>query len=221
MAVTVMEGPNVGQQRRLVSVGGADNATMIISAPFEPPLTPADYLSVNGYKGGFIVEGNRYNHGTVFQIFGGLADTVFSGNTLTSFYATAEAVPALPPMGSDMGGMVGGGGMQYAVSYQQELYNTWEHNVLSCGEDFLVSVFNFDHPSDNVPVQRKNATFNFAQVFRHNIFEAYATASWRWTRDHVIEHNALLPGYCAFISANVSATPINVSATNVGVVFRA
>jgi hypothetical protein len=135
--------------------------------------------------------------------------------------ATAKAVPALPPMGSDMGGMVGGGGMQYAVSYQQELYNTWEHNVLSCGEDFLVSVFNFDHPSDNVPVQRKNATFNFAQVFRHNIFEAYATASWRWTRDHVIEHNALLPGYCAFISANVSATPINVSATNVGVVFRA
>lgn len=220
MAVTVMEGPNVGQQRRLVSVGGEDNTTMVINAPFDPALTPDDYLSVNGYKGGFILEGNHYMFGTEFQVFGGLADTVFSGNTLDSFFRTSQAVPALPAIGSDGAGAVGGGGMQYADSYQQEIYNTWEHNVLNCGGSFLISVFNFDHPSDNVPVLRPNATFNFAQVFRHNVFAAYGSADWRWTHDHVIEHNVLAGGYCPFISANVSATPVNVSATNVGVVYR-
>ncbi len=137
-AVTVLQGPNVGQQRRLVAVG-EDNVTMIVNAPFDPPLTPLDYLSVNGYKGGYTIEGNRYFFATTFQIFGGLADSVFSG-------------------------------MQYAVSYQQELYNTWEHNDFTCFNEFLLSVFNFDYPSDNVPVERKNATFNFAQVVRGGRF---------------------------------------------------
>ena len=165
-AVTVMQGPNVGQQRRLVAVTGEDNTTMVINAPFDPPLTPSDYLSVNGYKGGYTLEGNRYLNATTFQVFGGLADTVFSGNSIDSMFASGKAMPPLPPMGSDMGGMAGGGGMQYAVSYQQELYNVWEHNNFQCFDEFRISVFNFDYPSDNVPVQLKNATFNFAQVVR-------------------------------------------------------
>jgi len=169
-AVTVMEGPNVGQQRRLLAVTGEDNSTMVINAPFDPPLTPLDYLSVNGYKGGYTLEGNHYFNATTFQVFGGLANSVFSGNTIDSMFASGKAVPPLPPMGSDMGGLAGGGGMQYAVSYQQELYNTWELNDFTCFDEFLISVFNFDYPSDNVPVQRKNATFNFAQVVRAGLW---------------------------------------------------
>jgi hypothetical protein len=267
-AVTVLEGPNVGQQRRLVAVSGADNTTMVVSAPFDPPLTPLDYLSVNGYKGGYTIEGNRYFSATTFQIFGGLADSVFSGNSIDSMFASGAAVPPLPPMGSDMGGLAGGGGMQYAVSYQQELYNTWELNDFKCFNEFQLSVFNFDYPSDNVPVERKNSTFNFAQVvreregggggggclrgsaavaftthtylqtnlpspslppppslplptsqYRRNSFSGLEKVNFRWTQDHVIEHNLLTSAFCAFINATVSPA-INVSSTNLGVVYR-
>lgn len=43
--------------------------------------------------------------------------------------------------------------------------------------------------------------------------------NFRWTHDHVIEHNSLAPAFCTFINATVAPT-INVSSTNLGVVYR-
>ena len=43
--------------------------------------------------------------------------------------------------------------------------------------------------------------------------------SFRWTHDHVIEHNSLAPAFCVFINATITPT-INVSSTNEGVVYR-
>ena len=43
--------------------------------------------------------------------------------------------------------------------------------------------------------------------------------NFRWTQDHVIEHNSLFPAFCAFINATLRPA-INVSGTNLGVVYR-
>ena len=67
-AVTVVQGPSVGQVRRLVDVIAPDNTTIVISAPFDPPLSPTDdIVAITSYRGGFTFEGNRYLNGTCFQ----------------------------------------------------------------------------------------------------------------------------------------------------------
>lgn len=115
-SVLVMEGPNVGQTRRLVS-GSAGDRSIVINAPFDPPLSNQDILAVTGYRGGFTIEGNRYHNGTCFQFFGGAVDVVISGNDFDEMFDATAAIPTLPSADANfVGALVGGGGMYYAVS---------------------------------------------------------------------------------------------------------
>ena len=56
-AVTVVQGPNVGQMRRLVDVIAPANTTIIVDAPFNPPLSPTeDIVAITSYRGGYTFE---------------------------------------------------------------------------------------------------------------------------------------------------------------------
>jgi len=78
--VSVMQGPAVGQFRRLLSVA-SDNVTILVDRPFDPPLGPEDILSITSFRGGYTHEGNQYFNGTVFAFYGGVYDSIVSGNT--------------------------------------------------------------------------------------------------------------------------------------------
>lgn len=126
--VTVVQGPSVGQMRRLLDVK-ADNVTITVDAPFDPPLGPEDILSITSYRGRYTVEGNSFYNGTCFSFYGGVFDSVITGNTLDEMFSTN----AVDVMGwrnglvntpaPYQGGNIGGGGRVYATSYQNELYN--------------------------------------------------------------------------------------------------
>ena len=119
--VSVLQGPSVGQVRRLVSVA-EDNVTIVVDAPFDPPLGPSDILSITSYRGRYTVEGNRFHNGTCFAYYGGVFDSIVSGNVFNEmFQSTWVQVPGwslAPPTiapgvgGGGMGGGGGGGGGQ-------------------------------------------------------------------------------------------------------------
>ena len=116
--VSVLQGPSVGQVRRLVSVAD-DNVTIVVDAPFDPPLGPDDILSITSYRGKHTFEGNSYHNGTCFSYYGGFFDSIMSGNTLDEMFWTTPVdsmgwheglvnVP-VPYQGGNVGGGGGGG----------------------------------------------------------------------------------------------------------------
>jgi hypothetical protein len=107
-----------------------DNVTIVVDAPFDPPLGPSDILSITSYRGHYTVEGNRFRNGTCFAYYGGVLDSIVSGNTFDEMFQSnwvqvpgwSLASPTIAP-GVGGGGLVGGGGRVYATSLQNELYN--------------------------------------------------------------------------------------------------
>jgi hypothetical protein len=126
--VSVLQGPAVGQVRRLVSVA-ADNVTIVVDRPFDPPLGPEDILSITSYRGRYTMEGNAFYNGTCFAYYGGVFDSIMTGNTMDEmFWSTPmdamgwhDGLVFTPT--AYQGGNIGGGGRVYATSYQNELYN--------------------------------------------------------------------------------------------------
>lgn len=226
--VTVMQGPSVGQVRRLLAVA-EDNVTITVDAPFDPPLGPDDILSITSYRGRYTVEGNSFFNGTCFQFYGGVFDAVISGNTFDEMFAanweetmgwSPGARAPLPGSAYGSGGVgagIGGGGRVYATSYQNELYNLWEHNTMRCANAFKITMGNLENGE---AISRPNATFNMAQVVRRNSFQGLTGVQLFFTRDHVLELNELLPTHCAYNGADMPATPVNTSWANVGLLYR-
>ncbi len=76
-------------------------------------------------------------------------------------------------------------------------------------------------------IARPNATFNLAQLIRHNSFEGLTAVQVWFTQDHVVEHNALLPAHCLYNGLDMPVTPVNLTSpisgtttTNVGMLYR-
>ena len=75
------------------------------------------------------MEGNSFYNGTCFAYYGGVFDSVMSGNTMDEMFWSTP----MDSMGWHDGlvfqptpyqsGNIGGGGRVYATSYQNELYN--------------------------------------------------------------------------------------------------
>lgn len=218
-AVTVMQGPNVGQVRRLRDVLGPYNSSIIIDAPFNPPLSSTDdIISITSYRGGYTFEGNTFLNGTCFQFYGGAFDVVVSGNSFDEMFSTTE-VPTLPSAGAiAVGSGLGGGGRVYATALQQEAYNVWEYNEMACASSFVITMGNLQNGE---VILLPNATYNFAQIVRHNVWDGTYLAEVLFTRDHVVEYNEPRSRRCTYnggvnISVNVSMN----SPSNIGLVYR-
>jgi len=221
-AVTVVQGPSVGQVRRLVDVIAPDNTTIVISAPFDPPLSPTDdIVAITSYRGGFIFEGNRYLNGTCFQFYGGIFDTIVSGNSLNEMGFDPTWVPTAPDPATGFyagEGAVGGGGRVYATSYQQEAYNIWEHNEVRCVESFMISMGNLENGET---VRLPNATYNFAQIVRKNEWAGIGWAQMLFTHDHVVEFNHAGDAVCVYNGGKTVPTAVSTdNPTNSGMVYR-
>jgi len=222
-SVVVMQGPGVGQVRRLVEVRGAANDTVVISAPFDPPLDPAlSIVTITSYRGGYTFEGNAFTDGTCFQFYGGAFDVLVSGNSFNNMFAAGEAgvAPDLPSADAiSVGSGIGGGGRVYATALQMEAYNIWEHNDMRCAGAFKITMGNLENGE---AIKLPNATYNFAQIIRRNTWAGLARpAELRFTRDHVVEHNAHGPAACAYAGGRVFDTLVEMNATtNEGLVFR-
>jgi len=215
--VAVIQGTNVGQVRRLVSVQLPSNTTAIISAPFDPPLGSDDIISITSYRGNYIFEGNRFNGGTCFQFYGGFFDSIVSGNEFVNMY-TASQDPSLPSSnGLSVGAGIGGGGRVYGTAYQLEAYNIWEYNTAHCAVQFKITMGNLEN-GEVIPLP--NATFNFAQIYRQNTWEGLELVTLMFTVDHVVERNTYGTAICyssgETILPNISMT----NATNTGLFYR-
>jgi hypothetical protein len=216
-AVTVIQGAGVGQVRRLVRVPPPSNTTAIVSAPFDPPLGPADIVSITSYRGGYTLEGNTFTDGTCFQFYGGLFDSVVSGNDFVDMFTAAQD-PALPSSdGLSVGAGVGGGGRVYATAYQQEAFNLWEQNTATCTVVFKLTMGNLENGE---PIPLPNATFNFAQVVRRNAWAGLATATVLYTVDHVVELNTASAATCYSTQQKIMTNVSMDSGTNTRLVFR-
>lgn len=218
-AVAVLQGPNVGQLRRLVDVIGPANSSIVIDSPFDPPLSPTDdVVSITSYRGGYTFEGNAFVNGTCFQFYGGAFDVVVSGNSFDEMFSTAE-VPTLPSAGAiAVSAGLGGGGRVYATALQQEAYNIWEYNDMICASSFVITMGNL---ANGESILLPNATYNFAQVVRHNTWAGTSLAQLLFTRDHVVEFNEPRAQQCAYtggvtVDVNVSMS----SPSNIGLVYR-
>jgi hypothetical protein len=216
-AVAVVQGPSVGQLRRLVSVEAPLNTTAVVSAPFDPPLGPSDVISITSYRGGYIVEGNRFAGGTCFQVYGGLFDSVVSGNDFVNMYSAVQDASLPSANGLSVGAGLGGGGRVYATSNQIELYNVWEHNVARCAVQFKITMGNLENGE---PILLPNATFNFGQVVRRNTWDGLELATLLYTVDHVVELNAAGAAVCYSTGTEVATNVSMGSDTNTGLVYR-
>lgn len=217
-AVAVLQGPNVGQLRRLRDVLGPANSTIVVDAPFNPPLSPSDIISITSYRGGYTFEGNKFINGTCFQFYGGAFDVIVSGNAFEEMFSTAE-VPTLPSAGAiAVGSGLGGGGRVYATALQQEAYNIWEYNDMVCASSFVITMGNL---ANGEAILLPNATYNFAQVVRHNTWAGISLAQMLFTRDHVVEHNDARAQRCVYNGGVVVDVNVSMgSPSNIGLVFR-
>lgn len=221
-AVAIIRGAGVGQVRRLVSVS-PDGMSALIDAAFNPALVPGDSIvSITSYRGGYTFEGNSFVNATCLSFYGGVFDSVVSGNTLTELFG--EWNPAgggvlYPPTATiTTTGYVGGGGDVYATSYQQEAYNLWERNIMTCASYFRVTVGFLQ--SGGIP-KLTNTTLNFAQVVRRNAMAGMYVLNMSYTHESVLEHNALTSAYCQYAQRAVDAPVVNLDPeTNVALLYR-
>lgn len=94
LTVALLRGPGTGQYRRLVSAtpgNGSVGGTVTVDALFDPPPeVGVSLLSIVGYSGRAIFEGNALANGTVFQTYGSSLNAIMAGNTFDGLFDTAD-----------------------------------------------------------------------------------------------------------------------------------